>query len=372
LDTDTGLNFVKRKTEKKRIQPSSKPEKKIGIKKRIPKKSKISLEAPPKPSQHVEAAEARNEDIYMPQLIPSPQPPIKPISTILCIPAYNKEKEIGPLIIKAKQYFDRILVCDDGSQDLMGKVAAGLGATVIRNETSLGRIAALRTLLERSLELEPALTMVLDVDPHLQPSEIPKILAPIKSREADVVFGAQQLNGINRSETIAEDDLPSIFMAFSQKSLKAFLTAPPDVLESHSRILGVASGNSLNLREVSIEMPSEPLRIEELETQVKEVPESQTGIVQQLKTQYTPKDQGIAQGFTRLMSTKSLFLLGIPGLLSLAIGISAGAYLLNAFLNLQYLSLPAAFIMIIGIISGLSLVTTSIILAAFSHLIKNT
>ncbi|MGD0803061.1 MAG: glycosyltransferase family 2 protein [Candidatus Bathyarchaeia archaeon] len=366
MDTDSGLNFVKTKVVKKKMQSISKPDRK-----RVTKKSKTSAEAPPNPSQRVEMVEARNEATYMPQLIHSPQPPIKPITTLLCIPAYNEEKEIGPLIIKSKQYFDRILVCDDGSEDLMGQVAAGLGATVIRHETSLGRLATLRTLLERSLELDPAMILIMDVDPNLQPSEIPKILSLIKSREADVVFGTQQPNGTNRSETVDEDDLPSIFMAFSQKSLRAFLSAPTEVLESHSRILGIASGNGLILREVPIEIQREPFNTNDYETQTEEAPISQTGVTQQSKTQEKPKDQGTSQSFIITMSNKSYLFFGLPGLFALAIGISAGAYLLTTYLNLQTLSLPAAFVLIIGVISGLFLIMTSIILAAFSHIINN-
>jgi Glycosyl transferase family 2 len=370
METDPELNNAKIKAVKGKIQKNIKPDKKTGIKKKIPKKTKDSAKASPNPPPHVETVDLKKVTINMSHKIPSPQPPIKPISTILCIPAYNEEKEIGPLIIKSKPYFDRILVCDDGSDDLMEQIATGLGATVIRHETSSGRIATIRTLLERSLELEPAITIVMDVNPRLQPTEIQKVLSPIKSKEVDVVFGAQPTDATNPVENIDEDDLKSIFMAFSQKSLKAFLSAPSEVLERHSRILGVASSNGLNLREVPIELQRVPLKIDEHETQTLEVPQTNTEIKQQSPTQDKLNGQGIAQNFIQLISTKSFFFFGISGLLPLAIGIYAGAYLLTTFLNLHFLSLPAAFIMIIGVISGLFLVTTSIILASFSAFFK--
>jgi hypothetical protein len=344
-------------------ETSSKPEKKTGTK-RIPK-LKTADEASLNSSQRAETAEARMNSLDTPRLIPSPQPPIKPISALLCVPAYNEEKEIGPFIIKSKQYFDRILVCDDGSKDLMGEVAAGLGATVIRNETSVGRIAALRILLERSLELDPEMIMVMDVDPQLLPSQISKIISPIKLREADVVFGAQP--GI---VNVGEDDLRSIFMAFSQKSLKAFLSAPPEVLGSHSRIAGVASSSGLNLVEVPIERQAEPFKLDQLETQMREAAPP-TLITQQSSTMEKAEDKGMVRSLVKAVSTRPNLFFGTPGILFLAIGIFAGAYLLTTFLNLQYLSLPAAFIMIIGVISGLFLLMTSIILAAFSYLINN-
>ena len=340
---------------------SSKPEK-ITRTKRIPR-SKTSEDSSSNLSQHAVTDEARMNSLDMHRLIPSPQPPVKPISALLCVPAHNEEKEIGPFIIKSKQYFDRILLCDDGSEDLMGEVAAGLGATVIRNEASAGRTAALRTILEHSLELDPEIIMVMDVDPQLKPSEISKIISPIKLREADIVFGAQQ-----GTVNVSEDDLRSIFMAFSQKSLKTFLSAPPEVLGSHSRIVGVASSSNLNLVEIPIERQAEPFKLDKLETQVSEAPQPQTLITQQSSTIENSDDKGMVQNIIKTVSTKSILFFGTPGVILLSIGIFAGAYLLTTFLNLQYLSLPAAFIMIIGVISGLFLLTTSIILAAFSYL----
>jgi len=293
----------------------------------------------------------------------------EPISTLLCISAYNQEKEIGPLIIKAKQYFDQILVCDDGSQDVMGPIAEGLGATVILHETSIGRIATLRNLLERSLEIAPEITLVIDVDPRFKPSEIPKLLSPIKSKEADVVFGVLQTNGADRLET-NHGDLKRIFMAFSQKSLKAFLSPPSDVLESHTRILEVAKNYSLNFREVPIEMQELP-NVSELETQARETSPPHTEITQQSNTPEMPKDKGIAQSFIRHISTKPYYFFGIPGLVALGIGIFFGVYLFDVYLTRQLIDLPYAFIMVVGVISGLFLLTTSIILEAFSYLIKN-
>ena len=49
-------------------------------------------------------------------------------------PAYNEELVIGSVIVKAKQYVDRIIVVDDGSQERTAEVAKLAGADVIRLE----------------------------------------------------------------------------------------------------------------------------------------------------------------------------------------------------------------------------------------------
>lgn len=35
---------------------------------------------------------------------------------VACIPAYNEESSIGGVVVRAKGYVDRVLVCDDGSE----------------------------------------------------------------------------------------------------------------------------------------------------------------------------------------------------------------------------------------------------------------
>jgi len=51
--------------------------------------------------------------------------------TVACIPAFNEEKTIGGVVVRTKGYVNRVLVCDDGSRDLTGAIAGGLGAVVV-------------------------------------------------------------------------------------------------------------------------------------------------------------------------------------------------------------------------------------------------
>lgn len=39
---------------------------------------------------------------------------------IACIPAFNEEKHIEPIVLRALEYFDQVILCDDGSTDLTG------------------------------------------------------------------------------------------------------------------------------------------------------------------------------------------------------------------------------------------------------------
>jgi hypothetical protein len=49
-------------------------------------------------------------------------------------PAFDGEGCIGGVVVRAVRFVDRVVVCDDGSVDLTGAMAEGLGAVVVRCE----------------------------------------------------------------------------------------------------------------------------------------------------------------------------------------------------------------------------------------------
>jgi len=49
---------------------------------------------------------------------------------VACVPAFNEEGSIGGVVVQARKYVDRGVVCDDGSGDLTGEIAGALGAVV--------------------------------------------------------------------------------------------------------------------------------------------------------------------------------------------------------------------------------------------------
>ena len=61
----------------------------------------------------------------------------KPL-VVACIPTFNEERSIGGVVVRAMKYVDKVVVCDDGSGDLTGEIAVGLGAVVVRHERNMG------------------------------------------------------------------------------------------------------------------------------------------------------------------------------------------------------------------------------------------
>lgn len=108
------------------------------------------------------------------------------------IPALNEEKTIAQVIIKCKKYADRIIVCDDGSNDMTGMIASELGAEVIRHEKNLGKGASLKDLMERIDNVD--LVVTIDADLQHDPSLIPYLVDTLIEHDADMVIASRFLD----------------------------------------------------------------------------------------------------------------------------------------------------------------------------------
>ena len=113
---------------------------------------------------------------------------------VIGIPAFNEEKNIASLIIKLKKISQNIIVCDDGSIDLTGKIAENLGAIVIKHEKNLGYGSAIKSIFLKAHEVNADILVTFDADGQHRIEDINTILQPIKEKSADVVIGSRFLN----------------------------------------------------------------------------------------------------------------------------------------------------------------------------------
>ena len=109
------------------------------------------------------------------------------------IPAYNEQISIGSMVLKTKQYVDRVIVVDDGSTDKTVEISKLAGAEVISHPTNMGKGVALKSGFEAATGSDIIVT--LDGDGQHHTSDIPKLLKPITDGEADIVNGSRYLNG---------------------------------------------------------------------------------------------------------------------------------------------------------------------------------
>jgi glycosyltransferase involved in cell wall biosynthesis len=88
-----------------------------------------------------------------------------------------------------------ILVIDDGSTDGTADVARAHGADhVLRHPQNRGLAAAFAHGLERALELGADIIVNTDGDHQYRGDDIPRLIAPILAKSADMVIGDRQIN----------------------------------------------------------------------------------------------------------------------------------------------------------------------------------
>lgn len=97
------------------------------------------------------------------------------------------------MIRETSKYVDEIIVVDDGSRDRTAKIAYDLGATVLQHSRNMGVGAAMRTGINYVKKIRPDLLVTLDADGQHNPCDIPRIIKPILSGEADLVIGSRIL-----------------------------------------------------------------------------------------------------------------------------------------------------------------------------------
>jgi glycosyltransferase involved in cell wall biosynthesis len=117
------------------------------------------------------------------------------------IPAYNEQATILKLIerVRAVPIEKEIVIVDDCSRDGTSEVLKSIegtpGLRVIRHEVNKGKGAALRTGIRASCG---EIVIIQDADLEYNPNEYARLIEPIQSGVADVVYGSRFSGGDRR------------------------------------------------------------------------------------------------------------------------------------------------------------------------------
>lgn len=192
-----------------------------------------------------------------------------PRVTVL-LPAFNEEVSIGSVVLLTKKYATRVLVIDDGSSDRTTEVAKLAGAEVIVHETNSGKGGALKTGFEAAFSIGTDVIVTMDTDGQHNPSDIPKLVAPILAGDADMVNGSRYLNGNDENtpayrrigQTVldkATNMNSGVNVTDSQSGFRAFAASTKDVfrfkangMAIESEMLADAGKAGLRITEVEI------------------------------------------------------------------------------------------------------------------------
>ncbi len=191
---------------------------------------------------------------------------------VVGIPAFNEEKSIAKVIVEAKQYADRVLVCDDGSSDATGEIARSLGAEVAVHGRNLGYGASLGTLFHMMRRGEGDVMVTIDADGQHHPADIPKVAKPVIDGEAEISIGSRYLqNGggqvpgyrqfgiktitrlTNASYLSRLTDAQSGFRAYSRRAVD--LIVPSEMgMGASTELISKATEAGLKISEVPVDI----------------------------------------------------------------------------------------------------------------------
>jgi glycosyltransferase involved in cell wall biosynthesis len=288
------------------------------------------------------------------------------------IPAFNEENTIARVLLEAQKYADVVVVCDDGSSDLTCEIAERLGAEVVRHERNLGYGAALRSLFERTRELNADVLVTLDGDGQHNPEEIPAVLKPISDGVADVVIGSRFIDErgtaempkyrrlgaklitrmVNGSARNGVSDAQSGFRAYGRRAIE--------------RLSVVETGMGASV-EILLEASKQRLRVCEVPSTCR----YRNGEVVTSTEHPVSHGVGVVMSIVRLIvEEKPLMVLGVPSLLFLFAGISFGVWMLQIYATEHYIVTNIALASLAFVIIGFFMLSTAITLYAISRITR--
>ena len=183
------------------------------------------------------------------------------------IPAYNEEKNIASIITKLKNITDSIIVCDDGSSDMTSEISKNLGAIVISHKKNMGYGAAIRTIFQKSVELDSDILVTFDADGQHRIDDVNKILQPLENNEADIVIGSRFLDNESKVPNYRKIGI-KVITQVTNASLKKKLTDSQSGFRAYNKqALTQISPSEMGMgisTEILIKASSKGLRIAEI------------------------------------------------------------------------------------------------------------
>ncbi len=283
---------------------------------------------------------------------------------IAAIPAYDEEKYIGTIVLKARQYVDEVIVVDDGSTDNTSSVASLAGATVIQHKENKGKGAAIQTILAEARKKNPDILVLLDADFQHDPDEIPILIKPIISDGFDLAIGSREQQ---------RDNIPRYRRA-GQRVLSYFsrILSGKRVIDSECgyRALSPRAIAELRLKQQGFAIETEMIAAAtEKGLKITEVPIS--AIYTKDSSTLNPLSHGVGV-LTRIIAMISqrrpLLFFGIPGIILLAAGLYLGIWVIDVAYAGGGVQAGRAMISILLVLAGVFSTFTGIILNAISRL----
>lgn len=277
---------------------------------------------------------------------------------VAIIPAYNEERTIGSVVLRAMAHVHDVVVVDDGSTDATAQIAEAAGAIVVRHKRNRGKGAALNTGFYKARELDPDALVLLDADGQHLPNEVPNVLAPVLADEADIVVGSRYIgngnghaNGNGHGHGVPRHRVVGHW-AFTTLTN---VTSGVRVSDSQSgfRALSWRAIQALNFSSDGFSVESEMQFLAgELGLRVAEVPIT-ADYVDKPKRPVVAHGLMVLNGMLRLVGQyRPLFFFGLAGVFLLLVGVGWGWWVVVVYSRTQQLAIGYALISVLLTVLG--------------------
>lgn len=290
--------------------------------------------------------------------------PVKSYDVVAVIPAYNEERFIASVVIKAQKHADLIIVVDDGSSDHTTELAEFAGALVIKQPLNMGKARALNVGFARAKEFNPKAVVCIDADCQHDPVEIPKVARPILEKKADVVIGSRFLETKSdipawrqvgqHTLTVLTNVLSGTNVTDSQSGFRAFSPKALDTLKLRTAGLSVESEMQFLFKPARLMLAEVPISVQYRDGNKRNPVSHGLQILDSL--------------FSLVARRRPLLFFTIPGMAFNILGIIVGVVVTYRFQQTHSLSTGLAILVAILINLGLILSITGILLHNISHL----
>ncbi len=286
---------------------------------------------------------------------------------MVLIPAYNEERFIGSVALKARKVATRVIVVDDGSSDCTAEVAAETGALVVKHTRNQGKGAALNTGFQIAREYGPDVVVMLDADGQHLPEELAKIIEPVLAGRADIVVGSRYLehtslvprhriwghwvfNLLTRvSSGVKATDSQSGYRAFSPAALE--------------KIDFCSSGFSVE-SEMQFVAKEYGLRLEEVPITIRYTDKPKRSVI----------GHGLAvlNGVLKLTGQhRPMIYFGLPGLIFMLLGLAWGLGVVDRYEKVHQLATGYALVSVLFTVAGMVMFSTGFTLHSIRGLLTD-
>ena len=286
---------------------------------------------------------------------------------IIGIPAYNEEKNIASIILKLKESADKIIVCNDGSTDLTGKISEELNVITIHHKENLGYGAAIRSIFLKAKELDGDILVTFDADGQHNIADIKNVILPIEKKQSDVVIGSRFLTKSNSVPQYRKLGI-NIITKVTNSSLNKKLTDAQSGFRAYSKdvlrkIIPTDTGMGVST-ELLIKSSSLGFRISEVPITISYEGETST---------HNPVSHGVDVLLSTIKYTaleRPLKFYGIPAMVFLVIGFSFTFLSIQFYADVGRLSTNLTLISAGTVLIGVILAVTAILLFSLTSIVK--